>query len=713
MWDEVNAGFAALSVREEVKLAAARNLKRWAEGPAFSAYHPMIEALVAAGRWDLLLDSFYQVLPFGTGGRRGPVGVGPNRYNPWTLAASVQGHAAWLKGRFPGKPLHIVLAYDVRRYADANGVYPEGVPNPCAGLSSRDFAEIAAGVYANVGVTTTLLPPGSDTYVSTPELSFAIRHLGADGGLNISASHNPPDDNGGKFYNALGGQEVPPDDETMALEVEKVNEVAWMEFSAARAAGWVRDYAPAVHEAYIQMNVATSLSPERGARVVFTGLHGTGDTTVVEVLRSAGFIVDVEPTQAPHDGSFAEVPFRTPNPEVRASMDRAVALATRLGADLVMACDPDADRIGLCAREGHGAPDPTAFRFFNGNEIAALVTEHRLALGHFAHPIVMKTEVTSDLVRRVAVRHGAAVVSHLMVGFKYIGDGIHQLEQHGAFGGVRGVAADFAVGVEESHGVLVTPALRDKDAAGAALALAEYAAILKRESRTLGDALRDLWKREGYVHNELVSTVMRGAAGKGRIDRIQASLRADPPRTIGTWAVTSVLDRADPNGPLGPIRSGTDAASRDVLVFQLGDHARVLVRPSGTEPKNKIYVEVAGTPGAPVETEVPRVAGLARELALDFAAIMLARVDIVLPRWALRVSDLVAIEQKTHFATTFIPHLRAWDGSAADAALQTWIDAELRPYGKDPRKLVTDGVRAAAAQYGDGRLIEMLNAGGG
>jgi phosphoglucomutase len=362
MWDEVAAGFAALSVRDEVKAAALRHLRTWSERPEFVAYQPMMTALVDARRWDLLLDSFYQVLPFGTGGRRGPVGVGPNRYNPWTLAASVLGHTSWLRQRIPGKDLHIVLAYDVRRYRDAGGVYPAGVANPCLGLSSRDFAEIAAGVYAKAGVWTTLLPPGSPTYVSTPELSFAIRHLHADGGLNISASHNPPDDNGGKFYNALGGQEVPPDDETMAKEVEKVTEVSWMDFEEARRAGWVRDYAPEVHAAYIKANLDTSLSPQaRGVHVVFTGLHGTGNTTVAEVLTAAGFRVDIEPTQAAHDGSFPEVPFRTPNPEVRASMDRAVSLAKAVGADLVMACDPDADRIGLCARDGDG------FRFFNGN----------------------------------------------------------------------------------------------------------------------------------------------------------------------------------------------------------------------------------------------------------------------------------------------------------------------------------------------------------
>jgi phosphomannomutase len=336
------------------------------------------------------------------------------------------------------------------------------------------------------------------------------------------------------------------------------------------------------------------------------------------------------------------------------------------------------------------------------------VTEYRLTYGRFANPIVMKTEVTSDLIRRVAERHGAQVVGDLMVGFKYIGDGIRQLEETGRFRDARGTAADFAVGVEESHGVLVTPAIRDKDAAGAALALAEYAALLKGKGRTLTDALRELWTREGYVHTELVSTVMRGAAGKGRIDRIQAALRSEPPRTIGGLAVTAVLDRADPNGPLGPIKSGTDAASRDVLVFQLGDVARILLRPSGTEPKNKIYVEYVGVPGAPLDTEIPRVEAAAKELTLAFAGDMLGRVGIVLPAWALRVSDLVAIEQKTHFADVLIPHLAGWEGDPQDPSLQAWIDNELKAYGKDPRALVADAARAWAAAHGNTRVLQAL-----
>ncbi len=697
MLEQAKLGIEGTSYREDVKRRAIQHVTRWLTEPGFAAYHLQIGSMVTRGRWDLLVDSFYQVLPFGTGGRRGPVGVGPNRFNPWTLGASVQGHVAWLRTKYGANAnLHVVIAYDVRRYLDAGGMYDGALPNPSFGLSSRDFAEFATGVYVANGVRVTLLPPGSTTYVSTPELSFAIRKLGASGGLNVSASHNPPDDNGGKFYNALGGQEVPPDDETMATLVDRVEHIATLTYANARATGRISDYAPEVHQAYLRANLDTLATKRRSARVVFTGLHGTGDTTVGEVLAAAGFPLLIEPTQAPHDGRFTEVPFRTPNPEVRQSMARAVALAEAEGYDLVMACDPDADRIGLCARESVGGP----FRFFTGNELGALVAEFRLRHTRSRRPIVMKTEVTSELFSRIGRHHGAQVVDHLMVGFKYIGDALRELEATGRFGTIEGGIDDFVVGIEESHGVLVTPAIRDKDAAGAALALAEYASELAESGQTLTDALRSLWIREGYVHNELVSTVMRGATGRARIEAIQASIRAEAPAEIGGHAVTSVEDRLDPAGPLGPIRSGTDAASRDVIVIRLGPNRRIILRPSGTEPKNKIYVECVGTPGADLVTEVPRVAAEARSLALAFAQLSLGRVGLTLPLWALQVSDLVAVEQKQHFAEVLIPGVQS--RLAARKPVSEWIDAELRAYGKDPRGLIADAVRAWAEVEGPG-----------
>lgn len=692
-----------LGVRPDVVARANVHLDRWLSDSAFAEYRPLLQNLVAAERWNLLIDSFWQVMPFGTGGRRGPVGLGPNRFNAYTLAASVQGHVAFLRESAGSGRLHVVIAYDVRRFRDAGGNYAGLGPNPLDGLSSRDFAEIAAGVYAANGVASTLLAPGSETYISTPELSFAIRQLGAHAGLNISASHNPPDDNGGKFYNRLGGQEVPPDDEAMGKHVDAVSSIRAMSFVEARQSGWVTDYPASTHDGYVAENVSTGLVATRSAHVVFTALHGTGDTSALAVLRAAGFRADLEPTQATHDGAFPEVPFRTPNPEVPQSMDRAVALAKSVGADLVMACDPDADRIGLVARHGD------SWRFFTGNEIAALIAEHRLVHSKVRNPIVMKTEVTSELISRVARRHGAQVVEHLMVGFKYIGDGLKQLEANGTFAGVSGSVDQFVLGAEESHGILVTAAMRDKDAAGAALALAEMASVEKDAGQTLVDALGRLWAREGYVVNRLVSTVMRGASGKGRIEHIQASLRANPPTQVAGLTVTEVADRADPNGPLGPIRSGTDAASRDVLVYRLGEGNRVILRPSGTEPKNKVYVEVIGAPGEAAGAVDAR----AEHIAFGFAALMLARADIALPEWALRVSDLVAIEQKQHFAAHLVPGVVARIGAGAtarDAELQTWIDAELRPYGKDPRGLVAPAVAAWASAQPSGAAQHVVEA---
>lgn len=685
------AAFSTLTVPEAVRAAALTRLERWLCDPATVAYVPMIEALAAAGRWELLLDSFYQVIPFGTGGRRGPVGVGPNRINPYTLSSSVQGHCAYLHARFEAPA--VVIAYDVRRFLDARGLYPKEAPNPVMGLSSRDFAELAAGVYAANGVRVHMLPRGSAAWVSTPELSFSIRHLGAQGGLNVSASHNPPDDNGAKVYDERGGQQVPPYDEELVNRVEQVTEVRSLGYEAAVEAGWVLPLGPEVHQAYLRTNLTRSLwTGPRDVRVVFTALHGTGSTTVLPVLRAAGFGVELEPTQAEPDGRFPNVPFATPNPEVPQSMDRAVALAQATGAELVMACDPDADRLGVVVRHRGG------WRFLSGNELGALVVDFALRRGRFTGPpVVFRTEVSSSLVSRVARARGALVVDDLLVGFKYIADGLRALEEQGRFRGIEARVEDFAAGMEESHGVLVTPALRDKDAAGGALLLAESAQEQKQQGRTLVDQLETLWGEVGYVSNRLVSTVMRGATGRARIEQIQASFRASPPRSIGGHPVTAFYDRQDPSGPLGPVLSGTDLGSRDVLVFELGQAGRVILRPSGTEPKNKVYAELVGTPGAGLEQEVPRVDAACQALAEAFVAEMLGRVGLSLPGWAIRVSDLVAVEQKQHFAEVLMPGLAArleavLNGEHPD--VEGWLDAELRPYGKDPRGLVAPGVLA-------------------
>lgn len=692
--DQAARAFAASSLPAALQQEARYHLRRWAEDPAFLAWRPQLLALAAAGRYALLLDCFYQVLPFGTGGRRGPVGLGPNRFNPWTLGASVQGHATWLRRERGEGPLTVVLGYDVREFRDLRGQMDPDAPNPVLGLRSRDFAEIAAEVYAAAGIRVVL--PSRERFLSTPELSFAIRALRADAGLMISASHNHPDDNGGKFYDGEGGQEIPPRDEQMAREVEAVQAIERMPLDRARAAGLVVELPAEVQEDYLRANLACGRGgPAPRGRVVFTGLHGLGRQTAGEVLARAGFEVLREPSQDAYDGAFPGVPFRAPNPEVPASMEAACATADRWGADLVMACDPDADRLGVMVRHPLGREG--RWIFLSGNEIAALACAEVLRRREKERPLVVQTEVTSQLVGRVARARGARVIDHLLVGFKYIGAVLHDLETKGAHAGQPGRLEDFVLGAEESHGLLLSPAVRDKDAAGGALVLAELAERERARGRSLFDALLELWREVGYVGNQLRSVVMLGAEGKARIGALMESLRASPPVEIGGLAVSEVLDRQDPTGVFGPILSETDRASRNVLVFRLGAAGRLILRPSGTEPKAKVYVELLGRPGADPLEERARVDAQVQAMGEAFLSLALERVGLPTPPWALRASDLLSIEQKRELVG-LVEELRPRlvDPAAAGA----WLRTRTAPLGRDGLRLVEPALRAVAEEEG-------------
>jgi phosphoglucomutase len=601
------AGFAALVADDTLKRQALTNLGQWLTRPEFAAYRPQIESLIAADQWTGLLDRFCQILPFGTGGRRGAVGIGPNRMNLWTLGASVQGHCEYLKERFPGvEPLFVALAYDVRQFEDQRRQYNPQLPNPVLHLSSRDLARHAACVYAANGIHAHILPTDSTRYLATPELSFTIRLLGARGGLNISASHNPPDDNGGKFYDERGGQPVPPEDQIMADLVEQVSIVKAMPFADAVRTGKVHFLDETPHMAYIDLCRKQSLVVPPGKsedfKVVFTPMHGVGASTSMEVLEGQGFRVFPVAEQMTPDGQFPNVT-KTPNPEVPESMDRAGELGRKLGADLVLATDPDADRLGAMAPDREGK-----WHVISGNEIAALLTHFKLsrlaAKGEMpSSPIVIRTDVTTGQVTRIARHFRAQVVDNLLVGFKYIGDVLWYLERDGAYEDVRGTPEDFVIGVEESHGILVTPHIRDKDAGAAALLLAELALEQKRRGRTVPDYLDRLAREFGCFRNAGVPVFMCGIQGRAQMEQMLDRLRADPMREVAGLPVTSFEDLRDPAGRFGPIKGGTDAAARNVLVFRLGDRARVTLRPSGTEPKAKIYLE-ASSPPCPPDTSV-------------------------------------------------------------------------------------------------------------
>ena len=662
---------------------ALEGARQWLDTPEELEDLNQLEYLLESGRIDALLDAFYQVIPFGTGGRRGAVGIGPNRINARTVCSSVQGHAQYLAKRFPGQELSVVIAYDVRVFLDARGVYDSNQPLSLRGLSSRDFAEMAAEVYAGNGVRVHILPRSSSAWLTTPELSFAIRFLNAQGGLNLSASHNPSDDNGAKVYNHHGGQEIPPFDAQLVDEVEAVDTVNRLNWDVAVEQGLIGFLPASLHEAYVSLNLSLSSENSRSARIVFTPLHGTADSSLGDVLRAAGYDLLLDTEQSQPDGRFPTVPFGAPNPEVPESMDRAVLLAQERDFDLVMACDPDADRLGVVVRTSQG------WRPLTGNEIAVLVTYAALKSDRTnPNSVVMRTEVTTALVSRLAHAKGVQVVDHLLVGFKYIGDGIRALEEQGRFGDAMGSAGDFLVGVEESHGVLVTPGIRDKDAAGGALLLADLASAEKDQGRNLLDCLEGIWEAHGQVANVLVSTVMRGAAGRQSIEAIQASLRTQPPVEIGGRAVLSIRDHQDPLGVHGPIRSDTDFASRNVLSYALAGGARVIVRPSGTEPKTKVYAELFGEPGQ----DQGDLTVACRELAHAFVRDMLQRIEVVLPAWTQQMSDLLSVEHRLDFANRILPELER--ALVQGENIEHRLDEGLVGYGRDARGLVVGGVRA-------------------
>ena len=721
--ERAKAGFQTLSLDPDIKQSAVVHLRDWLGHDKFASlldselsdYRPLLEWMISAQKFNLVLDSFYQVMPFGTGGRRGPVGIGPNRINPYTIASSVQGHVEYLRRRFPDESdLKVVVAYDVRRYSDLRQHYPPDVPNPVLGLSSKDFAHIATSVYCAAGVVVYTLSDELDDYLSTPELSFLIRRFEAHGGLNVSASHNHPDDNGGKFYNSRGGQETPPYDEEMVQIVEKITDVESMPYEKALESGLIRPITDEHRQAYIDLNLSLRLRSQPGrARIVFTPLHGTGRNTVGRCLQAAGFeegkqFFTVE-TQRPYRGDFANVKFRIPNPEVPESMELAIEQARQVGADLVLATDPDADRIGAAV------PWENDFAFVYGNQLAVILTRYRLESLQRVRklpeaPLIIKTQVTTDLMARIAESFGAQVIGNLLVGFKYVGDILDQLERTGQFDGLKARLEDFVLAAEESHGLLVTPEVRDKDAAGAAIVLAELTSELKEQGSSLYRYLIETYKRYGYHRTLLRSTIMQGAAGTAAIAKIQQGLRTNPPSSMGGLKVVSVADYWD-ESVFGPFKSETDRSSRNLLTITMEGGLRTTIRPSGTEPKNKVYIEKRSDPvGADASDE--RFWEVRRKVdeevlafSNSFMKSMLALIDVELPDYALEISDLVSLENKRHFTEQFIPAFESQtqavlNSSTTPQAVNEWIDTELAAYGSDARLLVARAMRSYLAAEG-------------
>ena len=641
--------------------AAGDRLQAWLDGAVPMGFPDVLALHLEEGHVPLLFDAFWQVLPFGTGGRRGRVGYGSNRFNHSMAAMTVQGHCNYLLTAFPGKHLSVVVANDVRVFNDFAGTYHFlGSSHPLLGTSSRSIAKLACEIYAGNGVTAYLAEPEvGQSLLSTPELSFIIRQLHAAGGVNISASHNPPDDNGIKVYDEYGGQPIAPHDQHLADAMEKVTDVHRMPFADAVGKGLVRPIPDGLNAEYIETYVrlyGSVFSPRPDLPVVYTPLCGCGLRSAGAVMRKLGFPILSPPDQGP-DGTFAPIPFKAPNPEVSEATVPATRYAESVGSGVVLSSDPDADRIGLEARLADGS-----WYHFDGNKIATLLCYYLMLDpdGPQRRGLVMETLVTTKILGQIAAKAGDSwIVDDLLVGFKYMANVLKVLEQRGRWGNACTRPESLVLATEEAHGLMLTPTIRDKDSAPACMFLAALYQKVKMEGRNLLDYYTEILEKLGGYADTGRSLVMTGAEGGIQRDRLVASLRASLPATMGGRPVRKVVDYWN-EIVFGKVQSKTDLLSRNVLQFFL-DGFVVTIRPSGTEPKLKFYCQLVP------EGELPKLRGM--ELMLDLTEQvdamarsvyqeLLARLDLHLGEPGLLLPDIIDIGRKQEFENKTVPQLR-------------------------------------------------------
>ncbi len=548
--------------RDNVSEAAAENISKWLHEPKYAEYKSELEEMIADERWKDLEDAFFKIIEFGTAGRRGTTGVGSNRINRVTVGESTQALCLYAKSFDEAAAQKgIVIACDTR-------------------LSSPELSQYAACVCAANGFKTYIF----DSFRSTPELSFAIRELGCTAGIVISASHNPPSDNGFKAFWSDGAQLVAPHDKGVLAMAEATETITAINFEEGVQAGQIIIIGSEIDDKYHRAVLAQAESDTRDLKIVYSPLHGAGQTNTLPVLQKAGFEVHTVKDQMVPDGNFPTIENGKPNPEEKSANDRAVAEMLALDADIAITNDPDADRIGVIAREGDEAV------YLSGNQSAALATDfalqklqqkNTLTSNHY----VVKTIVTTDLMRAIADKYGVKTYGNLLIGFKYIGELIRLKE---------GTPEQFVLGGEESFGMLKGDYARDKDGATGALPLAEYAAELKLQGKTLVDRLYELYDEHGLYVERLDTVVCPGADGFRRMQEVMAGLRTHPPLELDGEKVTSVIDylTLEKRELASQNVSAVDCISGNVLVLEFGDERRrITVRPSGTEPKLKFYVQ--------------------------------------------------------------------------------------------------------------------------
>lgn len=537
------------------------NVQKWLDGNFEQDVKDEIKKL-QQNHPDELADSFYRNLEFGTGGLRGIMGIGTNRMNKYTVGMATQGYANYLNQSFGKGNVKCVVGHDSRN-------------------NSRLFAEIVANVMGANGIKVYLF----EELRPTPELSFAIRHLGCQGGVVCTASHNPKEYNGYKAYWNDGGQLVPPHDKNVITEVDKIHSVDDVKWSGGESN--ITLIGKEMDDAYLQMIQSLSVYPEvckaqHDLKIVYTSIHGTGITLVPEILKRFGFTnVNIVDEQKEPNGNFPTVVY--PNPEEAEAMSIGLKKAKELDADILLGTDPDSDRVGIAVKDLNNN-----WVLINGNQTAVLafnyMIEARKTKG-LARPndMVVKTIVTTELIDEIS-RQNKITCYNVLTGFKWIAELIKEKEGK----------ENYVIGGEESYGLMIGDKIRDKDAISAVALLCEMAAYEKEKGRSLFEKLIDLYVQYGYYKEHLISITKKGMDGQQQIADMMSGYRNNPPATIAGSEVVQLLDYELRKGknPVTGEEWEIKLPKSNVLQFVLADGSKISARPSGTEPKIKFYFSV-------------------------------------------------------------------------------------------------------------------------
>ncbi|SDY41911.1 phospho-sugar mutase [Lachnobacterium bovis] len=537
-------------------------------------------------------DRFYRTLEFGTAGLRGVIGAGTNRMNIYTVRQATQGLANYILSQ-NAQDKGVVIAHDCR-------------------IMSPEFTQEAALCLAANGIKTYVFP----SLRPTPELSFAVRKLGCTAGIVVTASHNPREYNGYKVYWEDGAQITPPHDTNIMAEVAKVtdfSQVKTMDLQAAKDAGLYITVSDEIDEPYFAELRKQSIHPEiikkvaKDIKVVYTPFHGTGLESVQRVLKDLGFEnVYIEPTQAVADGNFPTVDY--PNPEDPKAWELALKLAKEKDADIVLATDPDADRLGVYCKDTKTGEYVSFTGNMSGMLIAEYILREKTKLGIMPeNPALIESIVTTDMAKAIAKAYDVKLIE-VLTGFKYIGEQIKNFEETGS--------NNYVFGLEESYGCLPGTYARDKDAPAAVTMLCEVAAYCKNEGKTLWDAMIDLYEKYGYYKEGLSTLTLKGVDGAAELKKLMDKARSSKFEQIGDYKVLAIRDYADDTRldmETGKVGS-TGLPKSNVLYYELENNAWCCVRPSGTEPKIKFYFGIKGESMEDAESKLESLKNAVNEL---------------------------------------------------------------------------------------------------